>query len=156
MWRPNHTNDYKFFDKLISEQFTVGGTGILLHKYIGTNTQANSYITSNSTTSGATLYFSNVANFEPGQTVQGVGIGANTVIVSTNTVSNTVVLSSNITSNISSGQSLSIFWKDATKPVYQNQSALNIQDLLFLENRDRILPSILSGAFILLMTMILI
>jgi hypothetical protein len=137
MWRPNHTNDYKFFDKLISEQFTVGGTGILLHKYIGTNSQANSYVTSNSTTSGATLYFSNVANFEPGQTVQGVGIGANTVIVSTNTVSNTVVLSSNITSNISTGQSLSIFWKDASQPVYQNQSALNIQDLLFLENRDR-------------------
>jgi hypothetical protein len=27
--------------------------------------------------------------------------------------------------------------RDATKPVYQNQSALNIQDLLFLENRDR-------------------
>ena len=32
---------------------------------------------------------------------------------------------------------VNIYWTDATKPVYQNQSALNIQDLLFLENRDR-------------------
>lgn len=137
MWRENHTNDYKFFDKVISEQFTVGGTGVLLHKYLGTFPQANSFITTNNTTSGATLYFSNVASLEVGQTVQGVGIAANTVIFSTNTSANTVTLTSNITSNISTGQSLSIFWKDATTPNYQNQSALNIQDLLFLENRDR-------------------
>lgn len=137
MWRENHTNDYKFFDKVISEQFTVGGTGVLLHKYLGTFPQANTYVTSNTTTSGATLHFANVSTLEVGQTVQGVGIAANTVIFSTNTSANTITLSSNITSNISSGQNLSIFWKDATKPIYQNQSALNIQDLLFLENRDR-------------------
>ena len=137
MWRENHTNDYNFFDKVISEQFTVGGTGILLHKYVGTNTQANSYATSNSTASGRTLYFSNVATFEVGQTVSGIGISANTVIFSTNSAVNTVTLSSNVTSTISSGQPVNIFWKDGTQPVYQNQSALNIQDLLFLENRDR-------------------
>jgi len=137
MWRENHTNDYNFFDKVISEQFTVGGTGILLHKYVGTNTQANSYATSNSTVSGRTLYFSNVATFEVGQTVSGIGISANTVIFSTNSAVNTVTLSSNVTSTISSGQPVNIFWKDGTQPVYQNQSALNIQDLLFLENRDR-------------------
>jgi hypothetical protein len=137
MWRENHTNDYKFFDKVISEQFTVGGTGVLLHKYLGTLPQANSFVTTNTTVSGSTLYFGNVSTMEVGQTVQGVGIAANTVIFSTNTTANTITLTSNITSNISTGQSLSIFWKDHTQPNYQNQSALNIQDLLFLENRDR-------------------
>ena len=137
MWRENHTNDYKFFDKLISEQFTVGGTGILLHKYIGTIPQANSFVTSNTTSSGNTLSFANVANFEVGQAVQGVGIAENTTITGLNLNANTVSLSSNITSSVNSGQSITIFWKDATKPEYQNQSALNIQDLLFLENRDR-------------------
>ena len=137
MWRENHTNDYRFFDKVISEQFTVGGTGVLLHKYLGTNPQANSYVTSNTTASGNTLYFGNVALFEVGQTVQGTGIAANTVIFSTNSVANSISLTSNVTSSINSGQSVSIFWKDATTPEYQNQSARNIQDLLFLENRDR-------------------
>lgn len=137
MWRENHTNDYRFFDKVISEQFTVGGTGVLLHKYLGTNPQANSYVTSNTTASGNTLYFGNVAPFEVGQTVQGAGIAANTVIFSTNSVVNSISLTSNVTSTINSGQSVSIFWKDTTTPEYQNQSARNIQDLLFLENRDR-------------------
>jgi len=36
MWQDNaHTNDFKFFDKRISEMFTVGGTGINIHKYVG-------------------------------------------------------------------------------------------------------------------------
>ena len=69
LWRENHSGDYKFIDRRISEMFTVGGTGVLVHKYLGPATNS---------TAG-----------------------------------------------------------DATKPVYQNQSVLNIQDLLFLENRDR-------------------
>jgi hypothetical protein len=137
MWRDNHTNDYKFFDRRISEEFTIGGTGILLHKYVGTYQQANAVPTSNTTVSGRTLYFGNVALFEVGQTVSGIGIADNTVIVSANTVGNTVTISSNVTTSIASGQPLNIYWKDATQPVYQNQSATNIQDLLFLENRDR-------------------
>lgn len=70
LWREKHGNDYKFIDRRISEMFTIGGTGIMVHKYLGADTT--------STTAG-----------------------------------------------------------DATKPVYQTQSELNIQDLLFLENRDR-------------------
>lgn len=36
MWQNSaHTNDFKFFDKRISEMFTVGGTGINIHKYVG-------------------------------------------------------------------------------------------------------------------------
>jgi hypothetical protein len=70
MWRDGkHSKDYQFFDKTISEQFQVGGTGVLIHKYIGPPTD------------GPT--------------------------------------------------------GDATQPSYANQSEMNIQDLLFLENRDR-------------------
>ena len=137
MWRENHSNDYKFFDRRISEQFTTGGTGILLHKFLGTNVSSNAYPTTATTASGATLHFANVAKFEVGQTVSGIGVAANTVIRSYSLTSNTVTLSSNVTSSISSGMPISIYWNDATKPVYQNQSAMNIQDLLFLENRDR-------------------
>lgn len=35
MWRPNKTNDYRFFDRTISEQYTVGGLDIYVHKYMG-------------------------------------------------------------------------------------------------------------------------
>jgi len=35
MWSPNKTNDYKFFDRTIREQFHVGGTGAIIHKYVG-------------------------------------------------------------------------------------------------------------------------
>ncbi len=69
LWREHHANDYKFIDRRISEMFTIGGTGVHVHKYIGT-------------------------------------------------------------ANDSTEQ-------DATRPNYLNQSELNIQDLLFLENRDR-------------------
>jgi len=69
LWRENHGNDYKFIDRRISEMFTIGGTGVLVHKYLGTENN----------TSGT----------------------------------------------------------DATRPDYVTQSELNIQDLLFLENRDR-------------------
>ena len=69
LWKEAHGNDYKFFDRRISELFTVGGTGIYVHKYIGTTNDS--------------------------------GVD------------------------------------DATQPTYTNQSELNIQDLLLLENRDR-------------------
>jgi len=38
MWRPNRTNDYKFFDKTISEMYTVGGLDLYVHKYLGPKT----------------------------------------------------------------------------------------------------------------------
>lgn len=70
LWREGrHTNDYRFFDRRISEMFTIGGTSVNVHKYLGPINQG---------TTG-----------------------------------------------------------DATLPNYANQSELNIQDLLFLENRDR-------------------
>lgn len=69
LWREQHSNDYKFFDRRISEMFTIGGTGVLVHKYLGTRNQNTG---------------------------------------------------------------------DSTQPDYANQSEKNIQDLLFLENRDRV------------------
>jgi hypothetical protein len=69
LWRPNKTNDYNFFDRTISEMFTVGATDLYVHKYLG-------------------------------PTDQGPSI-------------------------------------DATQPQYDALNPTNIQDLLFLENRDR-------------------
>ena len=76
MYRPNRTRDYQFLDRIISEQYTVGGLDIFIHKYMGPQT------------GGEDSAFS--------------GNG------------------------------------DATQPTYDTLDPLNIQDLLLLENRDRI------------------
>lgn len=69
LWRDNKSNDYRFFDRTISEMFTVGATDLYIHKYIGANNPTGS--------------------------------------------------------------------QDFTLPHYPTDTATNIQDLLFLENRDR-------------------
>lgn len=69
LYRPDKKNDYRFMDRTISEQFRVGGTDLLIHKYLG------------SENTGPT--------------------------------------------------------GDATQPQYDKLDPTNIQDLLFLENRDR-------------------
>ena len=69
LWRPNKTNDYNFFDRTISEQFTAGATDLYVHKYMGPTNQGPSI--------------------------------------------------------------------DYTQPEYDVLAPTNIQDLLFLENRDR-------------------
>jgi hypothetical protein len=70
LWKDGrHSNDYKFMDRRISEMFTLGGTGILVNKYLGPIEQTGS--------------------------------------------------------------------TDPTKPDYTTQSERNIQDLLWVENRDR-------------------
>jgi len=35
LWRPSKTNDYKFLDNTIREQFTVGGLDVYIHAYLG-------------------------------------------------------------------------------------------------------------------------
>ena len=69
LYRPEKQNDYRFFDRNISEQLTVGGTDLYIHKYLGP---------------------------------------------------------------IDQGKSI-----DYTQPQYDKLDPTNIQDLLFLENRDR-------------------
>ena len=41
LWRPEKGNDYKFFDQRMSEMFTIGGTDIYVHKYLGPIDQPN-------------------------------------------------------------------------------------------------------------------
>jgi hypothetical protein len=38
LYRPQQTSDYKFFDRTISEMYTVGGLDIYVHKYLGPKT----------------------------------------------------------------------------------------------------------------------
>jgi hypothetical protein len=70
LYRPNKSSDYHFIDRVILEQFTVGGTDVIIHKYLGPK------------------------QTDPDQAT-------------------------------------------ADQPVYDVISETNIQDLLFLENRDR-------------------
>lgn len=69
LYKPTKSNDYRFFDRTISEMFTAGATDLYVHKYLGPADQGPS--------------------------------------------------------------------TDYTQPQYDIQSPTNIQDLLFLENRDR-------------------
>jgi len=70
LYRPNKTADYEFLDKVIYEQFSVGGTDLFVHKYLGTENPSEDDAT-------------------------------------------------------------------ADQPRYDNIKETNIQDMLFLENRDR-------------------
>lgn len=69
LYRPNKQHDYKYIDRIVSEQLSVGGTDLYIHKYLGPNNQVAS--------------------------------------------------------------------ADFTQPQYDKLDPSNIQDLLFLENRDR-------------------
>lgn len=137
-WRPNHSNDFKFMDRVISEQFTVGGTGVNVHKVLGSNGTAQTYnLTANATAGSHTLTFGNVSALVQGQTITGSGIAATSIITATNISSNSVTVTPALTGNIATGTPVQVYWQDYTKPVYENITATNIQDLLFLENRDR-------------------
>lgn len=136
LWKDGkHSNDYKFFDRRISEMFTVGGTGILVHKYLGADSGGFSIKTTAAQSStGPVLTFGSTANVALGDHVYGDAVPAGTTVIAK--TATTVTLSNNTTSVV--GLDVSIgFSPDATKPSYTNQSEQNIQDLLFLENRDR-------------------
>ena len=42
LWNAKKKNDYKFFDRTISEQFRIGGTAFLVHKFEGIHDQGDS------------------------------------------------------------------------------------------------------------------
>ena len=42
LWKPNKGNDYRFADRIVREHFLVGGTGVFVHKLLGTHTQTDS------------------------------------------------------------------------------------------------------------------
>lgn len=115
--------------------FTIGGTGILVHKYLGTNEQNVVKITSAAqSTTGPTLTFASTSNIDLGTFVAALGVPTGTTVISK--TGTTVTLSADTTTPLISGTAVK-FYTDAAKPSYINQSAANIQDLLFLENRDR-------------------
>ena len=137
LWKDGtHSNDYKFFDRRISEMFTIGGTGVLLNKYLGAGAGGGIFQTvqANQTGPDIILQFSSVLNVAAGMFVYCAGIPTGTKV--TQISGNLVTLSLATTSAILSGTSIG-FSADATKPAYPNTSAQNIQDLLYLENRDR-------------------
>ena len=136
LWQDGkHSNDYKFMDRRMSEMFTIGGTGVLLNKYLGTNPQGLFQTTSVAQSApDIQLQFSNTTGIQTGMFVYGTGIPAGATV--TSTTSTAITLSVSTTAAIAAGANIG-FSVDATKPAYPNQSALNIQDLLWTENRDR-------------------
>ena len=71
LWKDGkHTNDYKFFDRRISEIFTIGGTGILLHKYLGPTTQGAQFATTAAQTAvGPVITLPSTSSINLGDTV---------------------------------------------------------------------------------------
>jgi hypothetical protein len=136
LWKDGkHSNDYKFLDRRMSEMFTIGGTGIYVHKYLGPNEQNTVKSTASAqVAAGNTLTFSSTSDIDLGMFVVGTSV-PNNVTVTAKTAT-TVTLSQATTAAVASGSVIK-FYSEAAKPSYLNDSALNIQDLLFLENRDR-------------------
>lgn len=136
LWKDGkHSNDYKFFDRRISEMFTVGGTGILCHKYLGPITQGTQITTTaSSTVITNVLHVSDTANVNLGDTITCSNVPTNATVIAKD--ASTIRLSANITANIASGTTVGVS-TNAAMPSYTNQSEQNIQDLLWLENRDR-------------------
>ena len=136
LWKDGrHSNDFKFFDRRISEMFTVGGTGILLNKYLGVNPQGVYLNTSVAQSSpGNVLQFSNTNGVVLGMFVYGTNIPSGATVIGQS--STTITLSAPTTAIVPVNTSIG-FSADATQPAYTNQSEMNIQDLLWTENRDR-------------------
>jgi hypothetical protein len=129
------TNDFKFFDSRMSEMFTIGGTGINVHLYLGTTDDSLAVtVTQSQTQPDSVLSVSDTSKIDIGNFVWGDDIEKFTKVVGKSP--GTLILSQNTKAPISQDTVIKIS-KDATQPGYVNQSAQNIQDLLFLENRDR-------------------
>jgi hypothetical protein len=110
LYRPEKGNDYKFIDKTIWEMFQVGGTDVLVHKYLGPGTTpawsaSTAYKVDDQVSINNRVYKAVRANTDqqPPNTTNWEFIREGT----------------------------------PSQPVYDNNDIFNIQDLLFLENRDR-------------------
>ena len=49
LYRPKRTNDFRFFDRTISEMYTVGGLDIYVHRYLGPKAQPEGATNSDAT-----------------------------------------------------------------------------------------------------------
>lgn len=136
LWRPEKGNDYKFFDRSMSEMFTVGGVDVNIHKYLGAEDDSISLTTNASQGApGTVLSFSNTSAVQLGYYVAGTGIVKNTTVVAK--TATTITLSLASTSAVATNSTIK-FYEKATAPGYVSGGVTTIQDLLFLENRDRI------------------
>jgi len=136
LWQDGrHSNDYKFFDRRISEMFTIGGTGILCHKYLGPIAQGTQLATTAAQgAAGPVINLPDTSTINLGDTVTGTGIPTNAKVIAKD--ASTITISANTTSALGIGVTVGIS-ASAAQPSYTNQSEQNIQDLLWLENRDR-------------------
>lgn len=132
-----HSNDYKFFDRHILEMFTVGGTGVNLHKYIGSGTDQSSIavtIVGEYPENTDTIQISDSSACAVGMYIDSEFFPKNTKILCK--FENTIVLDTESSTLPIDGAKV-VFYSDASQPEYLNITDKNIQDLLFLENRDR-------------------
>ena len=122
-------------DRRISEMFTIGGTGILCHKYLGPIAQGIQQTTTVAQSSpGQVIHLPDTSVVNLGDTITAAGVLLNSTVVAKD--ASTITISANTTSALGIGVSVGIS-PTAAKPSYTNQSEQNIQDLLWLENRDR-------------------
>jgi hypothetical protein len=110
LYRPEKGNDYKFIDKTIWEMFQVGGTDVYVHKFLGAR---------------STPTWDSTKNYAIGDLVS---------------IGNKVYKA--LAESINTSPPNANFWKfvregTPSQPVYDNSSIFNIDDLLFLENRER-------------------
>ena len=136
LWQDGrHSNDYKFFDRRISEMFTIGGTGILLHKYLGPTAQGTQLATTAAQSSaGPVITLPDTSTINIGDTVTAAGVPTNSTVIAKD--ASTITISANTTVALGLGVTVGIS-NSAAQPSYTNQSEQNIQDLLWMENRDR-------------------
>jgi hypothetical protein len=115
--------------------FTIGGTGILCHKYLGPTTQGTQITTTSSSLANTNVItVTTTTNVNLGDTITCNNVPVNTTVVAKDAT--TLTLSANISANVVSGTTVGVSTY-ASQPSYTNQSEQNIQDLLWLENRDR-------------------
>ena len=110
LYRPEKGNDYKFIDKNVWEMFQVGGTDVLVHKYLGP---------------GSTEVWDSTKSYVVGDQIQ-----------TNNKVYKAILPSTNVQPPNDTYWS---FVREGTpsQPVYDKDNPFQIEDLLFLENRNR-------------------
>ena len=110
LYRPQKGNDYKFIDKTVWEMFQVGGTDMFIHKYLGPK---------------ITPAWDVSKPYSTGDLVS---------------INNTVFKAKTVSTGITPPDAA--YWEfvregTPSQPIYTENSVKNIEDLLFLENRNR-------------------
>lgn len=110
LYRPQKGNDFKFIDNTVWEMFQVGGTDVFIHRYLGTKVTP--------------LWTASTA------------YSADDLVSLNNTVYKAKTFSTGV---IPPSAAHWVYVREGTpsQPIYTENSVSNIDDLLFLENRNR-------------------